>query len=284
LSSYDYILTSNGGLYHHGVKGQKWGVRRYQNKDGSLTAAGKKRAQNTRSEGRLISVDDGFVLKKGTRVQRVSTDQEERIGAYTYVSFSKHDNEFYNKYFTENLDFADPTNTIYRNSLVTTADLKIPSRDTNKRIFTEVYKELTNDLVEAMADSRRISDISYDPRNYQFKAHSEKYNGDYRRAFADAVEYYRGRYANMTVKQLQDDAYYDFMHMIGNCGNRIAPIRQAYFDKLKSEGYNAILDDNDSKGGLGARGYADDDIPTYPLMILDASEVLKRTGSTVLKK
>lgn len=28
---------------HHGIKGQKWGVRRYQNKDGSLTAAGKKR-------------------------------------------------------------------------------------------------------------------------------------------------------------------------------------------------------------------------------------------------
>lgn len=30
-------------LYHHGVKGMKWGVRRYQNKDGSITEAGKKR-------------------------------------------------------------------------------------------------------------------------------------------------------------------------------------------------------------------------------------------------
>ena len=30
----------NMKLCHHGIKGQKWGVRRYQNKDGSLTTEG----------------------------------------------------------------------------------------------------------------------------------------------------------------------------------------------------------------------------------------------------
>ena len=33
----------NNELYHHGIKNMKWGIRRFQNKDGSLTPAGKKR-------------------------------------------------------------------------------------------------------------------------------------------------------------------------------------------------------------------------------------------------
>lgn len=33
-------------LYHHGIKGQKWGVRRYQNEDGSYTALGKARRKD----------------------------------------------------------------------------------------------------------------------------------------------------------------------------------------------------------------------------------------------
>lgn len=33
----------NNELYHFGIKGQRWGVRRYQNDDGSYTSAGKKR-------------------------------------------------------------------------------------------------------------------------------------------------------------------------------------------------------------------------------------------------
>lgn len=34
-------------LYHHGVKGQRWGIRRFQNDDGSLKPAGEKRYQSS---------------------------------------------------------------------------------------------------------------------------------------------------------------------------------------------------------------------------------------------
>lgn len=38
---WEYHYTDE--IYHHGIKGQKWGVRRFQNEDGSLTPAGKRR-------------------------------------------------------------------------------------------------------------------------------------------------------------------------------------------------------------------------------------------------
>lgn len=42
----------NNELYHHGIQGQKWGVRRYQNEDGSLTPAGEKRYNTGKRYGR----------------------------------------------------------------------------------------------------------------------------------------------------------------------------------------------------------------------------------------
>lgn len=44
-------------LMHHGVKGQRWGVRRYQNEDGSLTEAGKRKTEKAeiKSDAKKLS-------------------------------------------------------------------------------------------------------------------------------------------------------------------------------------------------------------------------------------
>lgn len=52
----DYVLT------HSGVKGMKWGVRRYQNKDGTLTAAGKKRYDRDIAENNAKKKDNRIVI------------------------------------------------------------------------------------------------------------------------------------------------------------------------------------------------------------------------------
>lgn len=50
-------------LAHYGVKGMKWGVRRYQNEDGTLTALGKKKA-------RLDEARSRYAKTTGSSIQR----------------------------------------------------------------------------------------------------------------------------------------------------------------------------------------------------------------------
>ena len=51
-----YGIHYDSVIEHHGIKGQKWGVRRYQNPDGTLTERGKKKKLRTQHK-RLASKD-----------------------------------------------------------------------------------------------------------------------------------------------------------------------------------------------------------------------------------
>lgn len=62
-------------LYHWGIKGQKWGVRRYQNPDGTLTAAGRKRYG---AEGETSEEKPAYAPKAPKKSAGDYTDEELR--------------------------------------------------------------------------------------------------------------------------------------------------------------------------------------------------------------
>lgn len=112
-------------LYHHGIKGQKWGVRRYQYTDGTYTPAGRKRYGTNRSTSRMERMAstmgahvkdcvntartqvtgrqyvDGY-LKKGTTLSRIQTSKEFENFAF-YATYKKADNDKYMGLFGKNL-------------------------------------------------------------------------------------------------------------------------------------------------------------------------------------
>lgn len=55
-------------MEHSGIKGMKWGVRRYQNPDGSLTDEGRRRYGYGKEASRLMTKNTASVLKKGIKI------------------------------------------------------------------------------------------------------------------------------------------------------------------------------------------------------------------------
>lgn len=107
-------------LIHHGVKGQKWGVRRYQNYDGTLTSLGRRRKHGYKSTPlrKILAPELRKVSMYTNREKRLGSELSDRLGSlqYSYRSSGKIDKKL--------LAEAERYNTEYSMAQLRNASLK----------------------------------------------------------------------------------------------------------------------------------------------------------------
>ena len=125
-------------LYHYGVKGMRWGVRRYRNKDGEL------------------------ILPKGSIVKRVSDNKSDRIyDNKKYVSINQDDHSKWETYLGE--EYIRLNKATWNQTYKTTKDLRVMSSVKQGELFTKMMLEDSN--FKEMA----LEDISYVDRRWRLK-------------------------------------------------------------------------------------------------------------------
>lgn len=84
-------MNGDGYIYHHGIKGQKWGVRRYKNKDGSLTPAEKAKERKKASkakEKQKVKAAYKEINKQTSFPEKLVYNKETRRKAASYVVYN----------------------------------------------------------------------------------------------------------------------------------------------------------------------------------------------------
>lgn len=157
-------------LYHHGIKGQKWGVRRYQNSDGTYTAEGKQR----RHFGTPTNfIKEGGVIKKGSTLYRVGAEEGDPTALNRkYFSTNKRDHRNW-KYalYDQNLYYGSVSDLKYK----TIKDIKMASNTQAGKEFIDMLKTKDRNTLENIT----YNDIRKAVSDYPLKVSSKSSNEEY---------------------------------------------------------------------------------------------------------
>ena len=124
-------------LFHYGIEGQKWGVRRFQNEDGTWTQEGLERRKELTKYGQF-----GGTIKKGTELYRVAirNPRDPTYNNKKYVSTSELDHAKWEDYLVD--AYKKYGDTVYDVRYETIKDIEVASTfELGNRVMKEYEKD-----------------------------------------------------------------------------------------------------------------------------------------------
>lgn len=160
-----YWAPTVGVLSHHGIKGQKWGVRRYQNEDGSLTADGKSRYKKSielkAERNKILNSKKEEIKSKSkeyTNLQKENRSLEKKYGPDVFADYD--DQELFEYVKNNVLKRSGVSEKVLNNAI----DRYKVNKDSMKIIDDDAYaeaKKLANDEMVKKYGDKVISDLKY---------------------------------------------------------------------------------------------------------------------------